>query len=376
MKRQILIEFQGNKFFLDLITSQILNDNKINDINNFCFTAIQQQLKSRYGLHKEDYYLSTRTKLVSLDWDFFNSDESYYIVNLKVKGGFIALLRKLVNGIIKIVKVVTSKMPAFFMWLVDMFVWVITEVLNPLKFFQDLARGIITVIKTFIMAFVDLISGLAKYVVNGIFTPIVAGFWGYTPARERNTFCIISSAKKNDNFLIIKKSKNKFDNIFPTGTKVIIQSNNDSKFQIVTVMKSEIDTGTNDTGTTKVTLDTSLNAKYTAGSTMSKPGKYGTGVNKGNCGKKKCISISNSISEIKTDILGEGKGIGSGISLSLPEQQGKLPISIIITTIFLPPLGLFMELGFKGWLNIAICALLTLFFYFPGLLYALIILYC
>jgi uncharacterized membrane protein YqaE (UPF0057 family) len=376
MKRQILIEFQGNKFFLDFITSKILNDNKINDINNFCFTSIQQQLKYRYGLHKEDYYLSTRTKLVSLDWDFLNNEESYYIVNLKVNGGFIALLRKLVNGIIKIVKVVTSKMPAFFMWLVDMFVWVITEVLNPLKFFQDLARGIITVIKTFIMAFVDLISGMAKYVVNGIFTPIVAGFWGYTPARERNTFCIISSAKKNDNFLIIKKSKNKFDNIFPTGTKVIIQSNNDSKFQIVTVMKSEIDTGTDDTGTTKVSLDASLNSKYTAGSTMSKPGKYGTGVNKGNCGKKKCISISNSISEIKTDILGEGKGIGSGISLSLPEQQGKLPISIIITTIFLPPLGLFMELGFKGWLNIAICALLTLFFYFPGLIYALIILYC
>jgi uncharacterized membrane protein YqaE (UPF0057 family) len=379
MKRQILIEFQDNKFFLDLVTSQIVNDNKISDINKFCLTSIQSQLKSRYGLRKEDYYLSTRTKLVGSDWDFINSDESYYIVNLKVKGGMLDLLKKLVSAIGKIAKLVT-KIPNFVKWLVDMFIWVITEVLNPLKFFQDLARAIITVIKTLIMAIFDLFSGAAKYVVNGIFTPVVSGFWGYTPAREQNTFCIISEAKKNSNFVIVKKSKNKFDKIFPVGSKVIIQSNKDSKYQFVTVVSSQIDTGNNDTGTTKVTINTRLNDKYPSGSTMAIPGKYGTGLNKGNCGKQKCISISNSLKDIKTDIIGDGvgDGIGSklGISLSLPEQQGKLPISIIITTIFLPPLGLFMELGFKGWLNIAICALLTLFFYFPGLIYALIILYC
>ena len=45
-------------------------------------------------------------------------------------------------------------------------------------------------------------------------------------------------------------------------------------------------------------------------------------------------------------------------------------------TVILPPLGLFMELGIKGWINILMCAFLTLFFYFPGLIYALIILYC
>ncbi len=376
MKRQILIEFQNNKFFLDLVTSQIVNDNKIGDINKFCLTSIQSQLKSRYGLSTEDYYLSTRTKLVSRDWDFINSDESYYIVNLKVRGGFIELLKKLVEGMIKIAKLAV-KLPTFGMWLVEMFIWVITEVLNPLKFFQDLARAIITVIKTLIMAIFDLFSGAAKYVVNGIFTPVVSGFWGYTPAREKDTFCIISSAKRNENFVIVKKSKNKFDKIFPAGTKIIIQSSKDTKYQIATVVSSQVDTGKNDTGTTKVIISSSLEHNYPAGSTMLIPDKYGSSANKGNCGKKqKCISVSGSLKDIKTGLIGDGTGKGLGISLSLPEQQGKFPISIIITTIFLPPLGLFMELGFKGWLNIAICALLTLFYYFPGLIYALIILYC
>jgi uncharacterized membrane protein YqaE (UPF0057 family) len=375
MKRQILIEFQDNKFFLDLITSQIVNENKISDLNNFCFTAIQQQLKSRYGLRKEDYYLSTRTKLVGSDWDFINSDESYYIVNLKVRGGFVKLLKKLVAAIGKISKLV-NKIPDFVNWLVAMFVWVITEILNPLKFFQDLTRAIITVIKSLIMAVFDLITGAAKYVVNGIFTPIVSGFWGYTPAREVNTFAIISSAKQNNDFLFVNKSKNKFDKIFPVGSKVIIQSNKNSTHQFATIIGTQVYTGTNDTGTTKVTIDKRLNNKYSSGSTISKPGKSNNGINKGNCTKQKCISVSNSLNELKTDLIGDGIGSNLGISLSLPDQQGKLPISIIMSTIFLPPLGLFMELGFKGWLNIAICAVLTLFYYFPGLIYALIILYC
>ncbi len=49
---------------------------------------------------------------------------------------------------------------------------------------------------------------------------------------------------------------------------------------------------------------------------------------------------------------------------------------VIISTVVLPPMGLFMELGLKGWMNIMLCAILTLFYYFPGLIYALIILYC
>lgn len=54
----------------------------------------------------------------------------------------------------------------------------------------------------------------------------------------------------------------------------------------------------------------------------------------------------------------------------------KVPFSIIVGTIICPPIGVFMEYGVTGWLNILVCALLTLLYYFPGLLYALIILYC
>ena len=57
-------------------------------------------------------------------------------------------------------------------------------------------------------------------------------------------------------------------------------------------------------------------------------------------------------------------------------KTGSLPFSVIIGTILMPPLGVFMELGMIGWVNILICALLTAAFYFPGLIYALMILYC
>ena len=52
-----------------------------------------------------------------------------------------------------------------------------------------------------------------------------------------------------------------------------------------------------------------------------------------------------------------------------------VPFSIILGTILCPPMGVFMDLGVTGWLNIIICALLTLLFYLPGLCYALLIIY-
>ena len=57
-------------------------------------------------------------------------------------------------------------------------------------------------------------------------------------------------------------------------------------------------------------------------------------------------------------------------------KTGSLPFSVILGTILLPPLGVFMELGLTGWVNILICTLLTAAFYFPGLIYALTLLYC
>lgn len=52
-----------------------------------------------------------------------------------------------------------------------------------------------------------------------------------------------------------------------------------------------------------------------------------------------------------------------------------IPFSIILGTIVCPPIGVFMDLGITGWLNILICIFLTLLFYVPGLLYALFIIY-
>ena len=58
------------------------------------------------------------------------------------------------------------------------------------------------------------------------------------------------------------------------------------------------------------------------------------------------------------------------------KRDGKIPFNVIIGTIICPPLGVFMEYGLSGWINILTCILLCLFLYFPGLIYALICLYC
>jgi len=52
-----------------------------------------------------------------------------------------------------------------------------------------------------------------------------------------------------------------------------------------------------------------------------------------------------------------------------------VPFSVILGTILCPPLGVFMDMGLTGWINIIVCLLLTLLFYLPGLCYALLIIY-
>lgn len=42
-------------------------------------------------------------------------------------------------------------------------------------------------------------------------------------------------------------------------------------------------------------------------------------------------------------------------------------------TILFPPAGVFMAKGLSGWFQLAVCCLLTLMLYFPGLVYAIII---
>lgn len=45
----------------------------------------------------------------------------------------------------------------------------------------------------------------------------------------------------------------------------------------------------------------------------------------------------------------------------------------IISTIICPPLGIFMSYGISGWFKILICCALTLLYYVPGLIYALLV---
>ena len=52
-----------------------------------------------------------------------------------------------------------------------------------------------------------------------------------------------------------------------------------------------------------------------------------------------------------------------------------VPFSIILGTILCPPIGVFMDMGLSGWFYILICIILTLLFYFPGLIYALLIIF-
>ena len=57
------------------------------------------------------------------------------------------------------------------------------------------------------------------------------------------------------------------------------------------------------------------------------------------------------------------------------QSDGKIPFSVIVGTILCPPIGVFMEMGFAGWFHILMALLLTLIYYIPGLLYALLIIY-
>ena len=56
-------------------------------------------------------------------------------------------------------------------------------------------------------------------------------------------------------------------------------------------------------------------------------------------------------------------------------NSNTVPFSIILGTILCPPMGVFMDMGLSGWINILICCLLTLAYYIPGLVYALLIIY-
>lgn len=452
--KQIQIDFNNNKFLCDLC------DNT--------FIKIEKELKKRYGLKKNEYYITTKNQLVNRDWNF---NEKYdfctnYQIHIKVKGGFIEILWKLVKGIFQIVSLIV-KIPGFIIWLFEFLIWVITEVLNPFIFFQDLAHSVFAIIKMLIASFLDLFTGIGKYVINLVAAPFIHSFWGYTSKREKDSFATVLNGYKNDNFLIIKKSKNKFDEIFKTGDKIIIQSSQDDNFQITSVVDTIVSEGTETYGKikllvsdplkynygsgsivakpnkyssqeyisskikgefaqistsngaekfvnvkmsestfnnnfkigeeiilqnknsntqkakivetskvsdteTSVTLDQDLNIELGSGSILGKPVKNQNTTIRANCNNKTCVQFQNPLKQISGS---GGIDLGINIDLSAKSESG-ISLSVILLTVLLPPLGLFMELGLKNWINIALCALLTAFYYFPGLIYALIIIYC
>ena len=70
------------------------------------------------------------------------------------------------------------------------------------------------------------------------------------------------------------------------------------------------------------------------------------------------------------------KNGSDGYKYYTPNNNSNIPFSVLLCTIILPPAGVFMEYGLTGWISILICTFLTFVYYIPGLLYALICLYC
>ena len=56
-------------------------------------------------------------------------------------------------------------------------------------------------------------------------------------------------------------------------------------------------------------------------------------------------------------------------------DEGALPNTVIISTILLPPLGIFMRFGLQKWLEILIAGALTVLYYIPGLIYSFIMIW-
>lgn len=56
-------------------------------------------------------------------------------------------------------------------------------------------------------------------------------------------------------------------------------------------------------------------------------------------------------------------------------DEGTVPMSVLISTVLLPPLGVFMRFGLSRWLDILVTGGLSIMYYFPGLIYGLILIY-
>ena len=88
---------------------------------------------------------------------------------------------------------------------------------------------------------------------------------------------------------------------------------------------------------------------------------------------KKCFKSSDIRSNRNIKHI-DGKDDGEEITFE-DEVRNTVPLNVLIATILLPPLGVFMKFGLVNWVNILITGTLTMLFYIPGLIYALVLLY-
>jgi len=88
---------------------------------------------------------------------------------------------------------------------------------------------------------------------------------------------------------------------------------------------------------------------------------------------KKCFKSSDVRSNRNIKNI-DGKNDGEDITFE-EEVKNTVPLNVLIATIILPPLGVFMKFGLVNWVNILITGTLTMLFYLPGLIYALVLLY-
>ena len=236
-------------------------------INLNTYQDLEKELKNKYNLSTNQYYITSRTRLIGIDWNFNKHNEIYYQVHYRVLGGnpFKGLGERIKNGFkpLNAIPDFFDKVKKAFTWVFyDLPKWLFTEALNPIAILNDAVAGVFAVLRIIALGILDGITGIVRYFVNLVFEPILSSFWGYTPKESE------------------KDPKDK---------------------------------------------------------------------KKKNCAPdQRCYE----------------------------QPVSKVAFPVIISTVILPPMGLFMELGLKGWMNLLICAILTLFYYFPGLIYALIILYC
>ena len=154
------------------LSQSILSQKTVNETSLFCnlntYKDLENELRNNYNLLENQYYITSRTKLIGTNWDFNKNDEIYYIVHHRVIGGSLG----------KIAKFFTKDLPGFFTkigfflkWIFyDLPKWLIKDVLNPINILNDIISGIFAVLRLLGLGFLDAISGIIRYLVNLVFT--------------------------------------------------------------------------------------------------------------------------------------------------------------------------------------------------------------